>query len=138
MRNLLEISYAYVQWFMYRPFLQYVSRGFQSRSIDGRSHTCAARCVDASQTIVRITADMHNKGLLNGSYWFATHAVYFSIITLLFLVLEGPNLPRTDEALRHALIGTQTLERLSKDSLFLEICTRVKVRPRPVHDAVSR
>lgn len=127
MRRLLWLNYYYVQWIMYRPFLHYISRGFQSRSIDKRSHACAVRCVDVSQTIVGITADMHNQGLLNGSYWFPTHAAYFGVLSLVFLVLEGPNLPSTDEALRHVLMGTDTLKRLSKNSMMKERCTRIQV-----------
>ncbi|KAH8692744.1 putative C6 transcription factor [Talaromyces proteolyticus] len=125
MRQLLRISYAYVQMIMYRPFLHYVSNGFQSQGIDKRSYACAAACVSVSRNVVHITAGMYKRGLLNGSYWFTMYTTYFAILSLVFFVLENPDLPTAkDSVLKDALEGKNTLAGLAKKSMAADRCAQ--------------
>lgn len=125
MRQLLRISYAHVQMSMYRPFLHYVSNGFQSQGIDKRSYACAAACVSVARNIVHITAGMYKKGLLNGSYWFVMYTTYFAILSLVFFVLENPDSPSAkDSVLKDALEGKNTLAGLAKKSMAADRCAQ--------------
>lgn len=120
---MLRISYAHVQIALYRPFLHYVSKSSQARGIDKRSYACAAACVSVSRNIVHITAGMYKKGLLNGSYWFTMYTTYFAILTLVFFVMENPDLPASrDSILKDALEGKNTLAGLAKKSLAADRC----------------
>ncbi|KAL1979176.1 hypothetical protein VTN96DRAFT_6594 [Rasamsonia emersonii] len=125
MRQLLRISYAHVQMSMYRPFLHYVSNGFQSQGIDKRSYACAAACVSVARNTVHITAGMYKKGLLNGSYWFTMYTTYFAILSLVFFVLENPDSPSAkDSVLKDALEGKNTLAGLAKKSMAADRCAQ--------------
>ncbi|KAL1965391.1 hypothetical protein VTN77DRAFT_5828 [Rasamsonia byssochlamydoides] len=125
MRQLLRISYAHVQMSMYRPFLHYVSNGFQAQGIDKRSYACAAACVSVARNVVHITAGMYKKGLLNGSYWFTMYTTYFAILSLVFFVLENPDSPSAkDSVLKDALEGKNTLNGLAKKSMAADRCAQ--------------
>ncbi|CRG85879.1 Activator of stress genes 1 [Talaromyces islandicus] len=125
MRQLLRISYAYVQMIMYRPFLHYVSNGFQVQGIDKRSYACAAACVSVSRNVVHITAGMYKKSLLNGSYWFTMYTTYFAILSLVFFALESPDLPGAKESvLKDAWEGKNTLAGLAKKSMAADRCAQ--------------
>lgn len=125
MRQLLRISYAHVQMVMYRPFLHYVSNSFQAKGIDKRSYACAAACVSVSRNVVHITASMYQKGLLNGSYWFVMYTTYFAILSLVFFVLENPDLSSAkDGVLKDALEGKTTLAGLAKKSMAADRCAQ--------------
>lgn len=125
MRQLLRISYAHVQMVMYRPFLHYVSNSFQAQGIDKRSYACAAACVSVSRNVVHITTGMYQKGLLNGSYWFVMYTTYFAILSLVFFVLENPDLSTAkDGILKDALEGKTTLGALAKKSMAADRCAQ--------------
>jgi hypothetical protein len=125
MRQLLRISYAHVQMVMYRPFLHYVSNSFQTQGIDKRSYACAAACVSVSRNVVHITTGMYQKGLLNGSYWFVMYTTYFAILSLVFFVLENPDLSTAkDGILKDALEGKTTLGGLAKKSMAADRCAQ--------------
>ncbi|CAG8008833.1 unnamed protein product [Penicillium salamii] len=124
-RQLLRISYAHVQMVMYRPFLHYVSGGSQARGVDKRSYACAAACVSVSRNIVHITTGMQKRGLLNGSFWFTMYTTYFSILSLLFFVIENPDSPTAkDGVLKDAMEGKHTLAGLAKKSLAADRCSQ--------------
>jgi hypothetical protein len=66
---------------------------------------------------------MKRRGLLMGAYWFAMYATFFSILTLVFYVLENPNDAGTLDILKDALEGKKNLASLSKRSLAADRCT---------------
>ncbi|KAJ6166806.1 hypothetical protein N7470_002253 [Penicillium chermesinum] len=124
-RQLLRISYAHVQMMMYRPFLHYVSGGSQASGMDKRSYACAAACVSVSRNIVHITAGMHKRGLLNGSFWFVMYTTYFAILSLIFFVVENPDSPTAkDGVLKDAMEGKATLAGLAKRSMAADRCSQ--------------
>lgn len=66
---------------------------------------------------------MHENSLVNGSYWFAMHATYFAVLTLVFFVLEHPDLPTAHDGLvQDAFDGKDTLAALSKGSAAVKRC----------------
>lgn len=78
---------------------------------------------------MRITADMYHKDLLNGAYWFLTYSTYFAILSLVFFILEGPDLPRLrEDVLEDVYEGKGALEGMSKSRMLAERCTRINVR----------
>ena len=66
---------------------------------------------------------MKKRGLLNGSYWFIMYTTFFSILTLVFYALENPNDPGTEEILKDAQEGKDTLADLAKKSMAADRCT---------------
>ena len=122
-QHLLRMAYAYIEMFLYRPFLHYVSRDVQAKNVDERSSACAAACVSVARNIIHLSADMKKKGLLMGSYWFYMYTTFFAVISLVFFVLENPNSSQSIEILRDAHEGRDTLAGLAKRSLAARKCT---------------
>ena len=121
-QQLLRMAYAYIQGFLYRPFLHYISPKSQTKSVDKRSYACAAACVSVSRNIIHISGEMKKKGLLNGSYWFYMYTTFFAILSLVFFVLEKPNSPTAQDILRDALEGRDTLASLARTSIAADRC----------------
>ena len=118
------MAYAHIQMFLYRPFLHYVSQAVQAKNIDKRSYACAAACVSVSRNVVHLTAQMKRRGLLVGSYWFYMYTTFFSIIALVFYVLENPNSSTSEDILKDAHEGKDTLDGLATRSLAADRCSR--------------
>ena len=128
MAQLLRLAQAHVQWTMYRPFLHFVSRGFQAESIDRRPYLCAAACISASRKIIEVVKEMHRKTLLNGSYWFTTHATYFATLTLVYFILENRQQSTVkQDDLEAAFVGKAILEDLARNGLATERCASLRV-----------
>jgi hypothetical protein len=108
---------------MYRPFLHYVSQACESRNVDNRSYACAAACVSVARNIVHITVEMKRRGLLIGSYWFVMYTSYFSILSLVFFVVENPQSPTGSEIMMEATEGRDMLASLARQSLAADRCT---------------
>ncbi|KAL8796864.1 MAG: hypothetical protein Q9195_000947 [Heterodermia aff. obscurata] len=122
LQQLLRMAYAYIQGFLYRPFLHYISPKSQAKSIDKRSYACAAACVSVSRNIIHISGEMKKKGLLTGSYWFYMYTTFFAILTLVFFVLENPNSSSAQDMLREAFEGRDTLASLARTSIAADRC----------------
>ena len=122
-QQLLRLSYAHVQMMMYRPFLHYVSQGFATRNVDRRSYACAAACVSVARNIVHITVEMKRRGLLVGSYWFVMYTAYFSVLSLVYFVLENPQSATGREIMKDAIQGRDMLASLAKRSLAADRCS---------------
>ncbi len=122
-QQLLRMTYAYTQMMLYRPFLHYVSAECTAKTKDPRAYACAAACVSVCRNLIHITTQMKKTGLLMGAYWFAMYTTFFSILSLVFYVLENPNEPSTLEILKDAKEGKETLASLSKRSLAADRCT---------------
>lgn len=116
-QQLLRMAYAHVQMILYRPFLHYVSQTCQSRTVDKRSYACAAACVSVSRNVIHITGEMMRRGLLVGAYWFTMYTTFFAIMSLVFFILENPDDPTSEDLLRDAQQGKETLASLAKRSM---------------------
>ncbi len=108
---------------MYRPFLHYVSQGYETRDVDRRSYACAAACVSVARNIVHITIEMKRRGLLIGSHWFAMYTTYFSILSLVYFVLENPRSATGREIMKDAIKGRDMLASLAKRSMAADRCS---------------
>lgn len=108
---------------MYRPFLHYVSRAFATANVDRRSYACAAACVSVARNIVHITVEMKRRGLLIGSYWFVMYTAYFSILSLVYFVLENPQSATGTAIMKDAIQGRDMLASLAKRSLAADRCS---------------
>lgn len=117
------MAYAHIQMMLYRPFLHYVSQSCQSKTVDKRSYACAAACVSVSRNIIHITAEMKKRGLLVGAYWFVMYTTFFSILGLIFFVLENPESSTSQDILRDANEGKEILASLAKRSMAADRCT---------------
>ena len=124
-RQLLRMAYAHCEMFLYRPFLHYVSQTFQAKNIDKRSYACAAACISVSRNIVHLSTEMKKQGLLIGSYWFYMYTTFFSIISLVFFVLENPRSPMSESILEDAYEGKNTLAELAAKSHAADRCSKV-------------
>jgi hypothetical protein len=117
------MGYAHVQMMVYRPFVHYMSQAYQSRNMDKRSFACAAACISVARNIVHIMSEMKRRGLLVGSYWFFMYTTYFAILSLVFFVIENPNNSASNDILKDALEGRETLASLAKRSMAADRCT---------------
>jgi hypothetical protein len=117
------MGYAHAQMMLYRPFLHYVSHTCKSRVVDKRSYACAAACVSVSRNIVHIACEMKRKGLLAGAYWFTMYTTFFAILSLVFYALENPDNDASQDVLRVATEGKETLRQLTKRSMAADRCS---------------
>ena len=122
-QQLLRIAYAHVQIMLYRPFLHYFSHPFQAGAIDKRSYACAAACVSVSRNVIHITAEMKKRGLLVGAYWFTMYTTFFAILSLIFFVFENLDNPTSQDILRDAMEGKDTLASLASRSMAADRCS---------------
>ncbi len=122
-QQLLRMAYAHVQMVLYRPFLHYVSQDCRSKATDKRSYACAAACVSISRNVVHITGEMKRRGLLIGAFWFTMYTTFFAILSLVFFILENPDDPTSQDLLRDAYHGKETLASLAKRSMAADRCT---------------
>ncbi|KAK6601632.1 fungal specific transcription factor [Botrytis cinerea] len=123
-QQLLRLAYAHVQMMLYRPFLHYVSgKGCAGKTIDERSYACAAACVSVARNIIHITAGMKKQGLLVGAYWFTMYTTFFSVISLVYYVLENPDKSGAAEILADANDGKDALIGLAQRSMAADRCS---------------
>ncbi|KAI9785062.1 MAG: hypothetical protein M1816_000532 [Peltula sp. TS41687] len=113
---------SHIQMMLYRPFLHYVAQGHSQKPIDRRSYACAVACVGVCRNLIHISTEMKKRGLLNGAYWFIMYTTFFSVLTLVFYVLENSNDPGTEGILKDAQEGKDTLADLAKKNLAAHRC----------------
>ena len=77
---------------------------------------------------------MKKQGLLVGSYWFYMYTTFFSIISLVFYVLENPREDKIEDVLRDAYEGKDTLAGLAAKSHAADRCSKV-LAVRTIHFA---
>lgn len=109
---------------LYRPFLHYVSqKSAAGKSVGERSYACAAACVSVSRNIVHITTEMKRRGLLVGAFWFTMYTTFFSILSLVYFILENPDKAGTSEILADANDGKAALDGLALRSQAADRCS---------------
>ena len=118
------MAYAYVQMFLYRPFLHYVSKTSHHPNTDKRSFACAAACVSVSRNVIHITQEMNKRGLLIGSFWFVMYTTFLAILALVFFALENPDSRSSEDIIQDAIIGKDILANLARQSMAADRCTQ--------------
>ncbi|KAI4204149.1 MAG: hypothetical protein LQ350_001340 [Teloschistes chrysophthalmus] len=127
-QQLLRMSYAHIQIILYRPFLHYASPSTQALITDKRTYACAAACVSVSRNVIHITSEMKRSGLLTGAYWFSMYTTFFAILSLLFYAIENPHTITSEEILRDAHEGRDTLASLSPSSMAADRSSQTLAR----------
>ncbi|KIM94437.1 hypothetical protein OIDMADRAFT_136340 [Oidiodendron maius Zn] len=118
----LRMSYSHVQMMLYRPFLHYVSeRSCAGENIDNRSYAYAAACISVSRNIIHITTEMKRRDLLFG--WISTCTTFFSIISLVYFVLENPDEDESQKILANANDGKDALTGFGRESMTADRCS---------------
>lgn len=120
---LLRMAYAHAQVLLYRPFLHFTASDKRSKPVDQRAYACAASYVNVSRNIVHITAQMKQKGLLNGAFWFTMYTTFFSILSLVYFAAENPDNPTTEAVMKDAQEGKEILASLATRSMAADRCT---------------
>ncbi|KAF2449753.1 hypothetical protein P171DRAFT_199257 [Karstenula rhodostoma CBS 690.94] len=123
-QQLLRMAFAHAQLLLYRPFLHYVSSSERSKaSVDQRAFACASACISVSRNIIHISAEMKKRGLLVGAYWFSMYTTFFSVISIIYFVLENPTSQTSRELFRDAVEGKELLDYFAKRSLAADRCS---------------
>ena len=123
-QQLLRMAYAYVQMFLYRPFLHYATKSSHHPNTDKRSYACAAACVSVSRNVIHITQEMTRRGLLVGSFWFVMYTTFMAIMALVFFALENPESKSSEDIIQDAMTGKNILAALAKHSMAADRCTQ--------------
>ncbi|ESZ92990.1 hypothetical protein SBOR_6611 [Sclerotinia borealis F-4128] len=123
-QQLLRLAYAHVQMMLYRPFLHYISSNESAgKTVHERSYACAAAGISVARNIIHITTGMNKQGLLAGAYWFTMYTTFFSVISLVYYVLENPDKSGAAEILADANSGKDALIGLAQRSLAADRCS---------------
>lgn len=67
--------------------------------------------------------EMKRRGLLIGSHWFVMYTAYFSILSLVYFVLENPQSATGREIMKDAIEGRDMLASLAKRSMAADRCS---------------
>ncbi|KAF2232946.1 hypothetical protein EV356DRAFT_568417 [Viridothelium virens] len=122
-QQLLRMAFAHAQVLLYRPFLHYVSQAKRDKVVDPKAYASGMACVSVSRNIVHITAEMKKQGLLVGSHWFVMYTTFFAVLSLVFYSLENPDTATSQDVMRDAYEGRDTLAALAKRSMAADRCT---------------
>ncbi|KAL8971474.1 MAG: hypothetical protein Q9183_001042 [Haloplaca sp. 2 TL-2023] len=127
-QQLLRLSYGHIQIVLYRPFLHYASPSTQALTADKRTYACAAACISVARNVIHITSEMKKKGLLTGAYWFTMYTCFFAILSLVFYAIENAQNATSEDILRDAHEGRDTLASLAPRSMAADRSTQTLAR----------
>ncbi|KAF3928863.1 hypothetical protein ABW20_dc0104604 [Dactylellina cionopaga] len=120
---LLQLSLAHVRMMLYRPFIHYVAQPRDGRVRDERPFSSAAACINTCREIVHLCQQMRDKDILSGAYWFLIYTTFFSVLSLLYFVLENITHPDAPAVLRDATLGKECIFSLKDSSMAGERCS---------------
>lgn len=80
----LHLSFLNCQISLYRPFIHYISNGYQSTYSDPRSLIRGRNCIKVARMVVKLANKMIDQNLLIGTYWFSMYTIFFSIACLIY------------------------------------------------------
>lgn len=80
----LHLSFLNCQISLYRPFIHYISNGYQSTYSDSRSLIRGRNCIKVARMVVKLANKMIDQNLLVGTYWFSMYTIFFSIACLIY------------------------------------------------------
>ncbi|KAF3910335.1 hypothetical protein ABW21_db0208780 [Orbilia brochopaga] len=120
---LLQLTLAHVKMMLYRPFIHYVAQPRDGRVRDERPFASAAACINTCREVVHLCQQMRDKEVLSGAYWFLIYTTFFSVISLLYFVLENITHADAPAVLRDATLGKDCLLSLKDSSMAGERCS---------------
>ncbi|CCH43184.1 hypothetical protein BN7_2731 [Wickerhamomyces ciferrii] len=114
--KLLHLDYLHVKIMLYRPFIHYVKIAKHNKNSTSSCHLeKGLKCIEISKQIVYLAQEMINKKLLNGSYWFSIHTIFFAVACLVYYFLEVDS---TDENIIQTIeMGKRILSVLKERSV---------------------
>lgn len=80
----LHLSFLNCQNNLYRPFIHYISNGYQASNSDPRSLIRGRNCIKVARMVVKLANKMIDQHLLLGTYWFSMYTIFFSIACLIY------------------------------------------------------
>lgn len=80
----LHFAFLNCQNNLYRPFIHYISNGYQASNSDPRSLIRGRNCIKVARMVVKLANKMINQNLLIGTYWFSMYTIFFSIACLIY------------------------------------------------------
>lgn len=80
----LHLSFLNCQISLYRPFIHYISNGYQASRSDPRSLIRGRNCIKVARMVVKLANKMIDQNLLIGTYWFSMYTIFFSIACLIY------------------------------------------------------
>lgn len=80
----LHLSFLNCQISLYRPFIHYISNGYQGSHSDPRSLIRGRNCIKVARMVVKLANKMIDQNLLIGTYWFSMYTIFFSIACLIY------------------------------------------------------
>lgn len=80
----LHLSFLNCQISLYRPFIHYISNGYQATYSDPRSLIRGRNCIKVARMVVKLANKMIDQNLLIGTYWFSMYTIFFSIACLIY------------------------------------------------------
>ena len=114
---MLCITYAHIQLCLYRPFLHCILETTDPPSLsDKGSSSCAAACIEASQTIVALCEDMFKRGLLAGTDWPVMRLLTSCLMTLLYVIILSRRPHEADSLCESFTTGRRILTHIAKKS----------------------
>ncbi|EWC44030.1 hypothetical protein DRE_01382 [Drechslerella stenobrocha 248] len=119
----LQVTLAHVKMMLYRPFIHYVAQPRDGRVRDERPFASAAACINTCREIIHICQEMKDKGILNGAYWYLIYTTFFSVVSLLYFVLENVTHSDAPAVLRDATVGKDCIFSLKDSSVAGDRCS---------------
>jgi len=80
----LHLSFLNCQISLYRPFIHFISNGYQATHSDPRSLIRGRNCIKVARMVVKLANKMIDQNLLIGTYWFSMYTIFFSIACLIY------------------------------------------------------
>ncbi|KAL6942787.1 hypothetical protein ACO0RG_001748 [Hanseniaspora osmophila] len=105
--KLLHLDYLHVLISLYKPFLPYILHPEQREE-----HFMATKCINSCRSVIGVSKYMLENTLINGSYWFSQHTIFFAIACLMHLKKIKPESPEIEN---DRMVGMDILYKL-KDS----------------------
>ena len=114
---MLCITFAHIQLCLYRPFLHCILENADPPNLSARgSSSCAAACIQASQTIVALCEDMFKRGFLGGMDWPVPRLLTSCLMTLLYVIIVSRKPREADSLCESFATGRRILTHLAKRS----------------------
>ncbi|KAJ6259442.1 hypothetical protein Dda_5079 [Drechslerella dactyloides] len=135
---LLQLTLAHVKMMLYRPFIHYVAQPRDGRVRDERPFASAAACINTCREIVHLCQQMRDNEVLSGAYWFLIYTTFFSVISLLYFVLENITHADAPAVLRDATLGKDCILSLKDSSVAGERCSSALKLPNRLREGFGK
>lgn len=81
-QKLLQLDFLLTKLILYKPFFHFITLNVDEYPNLEFQIQMSMNCIKISIEIIRLSYDMINMNLLNGTYWYAIHTIYYSFVCL--------------------------------------------------------